>query len=72
MFNVFIHNTKSVIFKAYLDEHLEWEEEDELKPYANLGAWYNKIIKSCDAYKVIKDFDGEVRDRMEARIVGRK
>jgi hypothetical protein len=71
MYRVFINASKSEIFTNFLKANPEWEEEDELKDYPKLADWYNKIMKSCEAYKSIKTFDSEVRDKMEARIVGR-
>jgi len=57
MFRVYITNTKAEAFRAKLKENPEWEEEDELKEYPSLAEWYNKIMKSCEAYKTIKGLD---------------
>jgi hypothetical protein len=49
----------------------EWDEVDELKEFPNLADWYNKIMKSCEAYKSIKVFDTDMREKLDSRVVGK-
>jgi len=46
----------------------ECEEQDEIYEYKNLSNWYNKTMKSCDAYQSIKKYEAMYKSQISGKI----
>lgn len=60
--------SKSELFKSEIAEKPDWAELDELNDYKNLSNWYNKTMKTSEAYESLKYYDTMMRDQLDEKI----
>mgnify|MGYP000943404487 CR=1 FL=1 len=60
------------MYKKFTAANPDWEEQDELKEFKALADWYNKTMKSSDAYPSLRKFDSNIKKDIDFRIGGGK
>lgn len=63
-------HSRSAMYKKFTSANPDWEEQDELKEYKQLADWYNKTMKSSDAYPSLKKFDMKIKNDIDFRFGG--
>lgn len=57
LYGLFRSSSTSARCQELRSKNPDWDEAEELSDYQMLAKWYNKTMKSCEAFQFIKKWD---------------